>query len=103
MKLAIHTQYEENYGYRWKPKGGQTIVITDCPELTAEEQEELVALADKRLTITYADEGSKEYILSSALHDDNWISEFEQDQLNFEGEIRFKDPRYTYADIKEQV
>ena len=101
MKFVIHTQYEENYGYRWRPKGGQTIVITDCPELTAGEQDTLLALADKRLTITYTDEGSKEYIISSSLHDDDWLSEFEQDQLNFEGEIRFKDPRYSYLEITQ--
>jgi hypothetical protein len=101
MKFVIHTQYMENYGYKWKPKGGQTIVITDCPELAAEEQDTLLALADKRLTITYTNEASKEYIISSSLQPDEWISEFEQDQLNFEGEIRFKDPRYTYAEITQ--
>jgi hypothetical protein len=101
MKFVIKTQYMENYGYRWKYKGGQTIIITDCPDLTPSQQEELVALADKRLTITYTNEASKEYILSFELLPDEWVSEFEQDQLNFEGEIRFKDPRYTYFDITE--
>lgn len=101
MKFVIHTQYMENYGYTWKYKGGRTVIITDCPELSAEEQDNLQAIADKKLGITYTEEGSKEYIISSSLHDDDWLSSFEQDQLFTEGEIRFKDPRYSYLEITQ--
>lgn len=101
MKFVIHTQYMENYGYTWKYKGGRTVIITDCPELTKEEQDTLQTTADKRLSITYTNEASKEYIISSSLQSDDWISEFEQDQKIYDGEIRFPDPRYSYLEITQ--
>lgn len=49
MKLIVQTQYRENYGYRWKNKGGDNYVATIEPIVPAQEvvslQDALAALA----------------------------------------------------------
>jgi len=69
MKLAIHTQYKENYGAHdwdgqgecpqyWKFKGGETFVMAiEDPNLRPEK------IDDLRELIEYASDYSEEYVL----------------------------------------
>ena len=88
-KLLITTQVEENYGDKvnpyWKPKGGSDYVIknfTDFNKVT----ETVMAL---RSTIEVDNEVFQEYIIGWEVVSDDYLTQFEKDQLEYEGVIRF--------------
>jgi len=88
-KLLITTQVHENYGDKvnpyWKPKGGSDYVIknfTDFNKVT----ETVMAL---RSTIEHDNDGFQEYIIGWEVVSDDYLTQFEKDQLEFEGVIRF--------------
>jgi hypothetical protein len=41
----------------------------------------------------------QEIIIGHGLEADDWMSEFEQDQLKYEGEITFPEPFIVYSDL----
>lgn len=88
-KLLISTQVYENYGNAenpyWKPKGGSDYVLknfTDFNKVT----ETVMAL---RSTIEHDNDGFQEYIIGWEVVSDDYLTQFEKDQLEFEGVIRF--------------
>ncbi len=88
-KLLISTQVHENYGDKvnpyWKPKGGSDYVIknfTDFNKVT----ETVMAL---RSTIEVDNEVFQEYIIGWEVVSDDYLTQFEKDQLEYEGVIRF--------------
>lgn len=85
-KILIQTQTYENYGYRWKPKGGSDYFITnfqgDYTQLIAE------VMAVKS-SIECDNDMFKEQIINYELVPDDCMTQFEQDQLEHEGFIRF--------------
>jgi len=70
MKLVITTQYLENYSNTdtpyWKAKGGEVYVVRD---LTWNQVDRIEAEGIPTLTslIEYSNEGSREYILNTAI------------------------------------
>jgi len=85
-KLLISTQVYENYGYRWKPKGGNDYVILNHTENNEETTKLIMAIRHK---VECDNNLFKEHIINWQIVDDNYITSFEQDQLDFEGAIRF--------------
>ena len=88
-KLLISTQVHENYGDKvnphWKPKGGDDYVVknfTDFGKVT----ETVMAL---RSTIEVDNEVFQEYIIGWEVVADDYLTQFEKDQLEYEGKIRF--------------
>ena len=101
MKLHIVTQYMENYGahdwdgtgecpQRWKMKGGEDYFMP-LDGYTAEHE-----FADKNLqmivdsvrdTVEWNDVGSRQYIIGYGIVEDNFLSEFERSQLEYDGKI----------------
>ena len=57
VKLVLNTQYMENYGDRWKAKGGSTYVVTDKSLLSSPE-----ALEEIRGHIGHSDDHSSEFV-----------------------------------------
>jgi hypothetical protein len=57
VKLVLNTQYMENYGERWKAKGGSTYVVTDKSLLSSPE-----ALEEIRGHIGHSDDHSSEVV-----------------------------------------
>jgi len=90
MKILITTQYKENYGTAeepyWKFKGGEDYFILNVdPVKTAPG-----LLVDQvRDQIEYTDAMSEEYIVDWSLVEDDYITDYERDQLEYEGEIRY--------------
>lgn len=103
MQLVIQTQVYENYGSAeepfWKPKGGNTVRVTDVP-LNIDYQAVVDAAAAGRLD-WYAMDG--EYIIDWSLEGDDFMSEFEKDQLEYEGKIVYPDARIEYSELVETV
>ncbi len=96
MKLLITTQNHENYGAHdwdgvgecpqyWKAKGGSDYVVKNFTNFN-NTTEVVMALRGQI-------EEDSEYFRSSIIDwevvADDFLTEFEQDQLNYEGKIRF--------------
>lgn len=95
MKLHIITQYMENYGAHdwdgegecpqyWKMKGGEDYFI-----LNVDETEVDSAVAQVRGDIEWNDIGSRQYIIGYGLVADNFMTEFEISQLEYDGKIAY--------------
>jgi hypothetical protein len=93
MKLHIITQYMENYGAHdwdgegecpqyWKMKGGEDYFI-----LNVDETEVDSAVAQVRGDIEWNDIGSRQYIIGYGLVANDFMTEFEISQLEYDGKI----------------
>jgi hypothetical protein len=95
MKLHIITQYMENYGAHdwdgegecpqyWKMKGGEDYFI-----LNVDADEADAAIAQVRGDIEWNDIGSRQYIIGYGLVADDFMTEFEISQLEYDGKIAY--------------
>lgn len=104
MMLVVATQDYENYAahqgfdgsFSWKAKGGSEYKITGIPANS--DPEEILELV--RSEIERDDEYFQTQIIGWAVKPDDYLSWFEQSQLEYEGEIRFPEPEISYSDIK---
>ena len=96
MKLLISTQNYENYGAHdwdgvgecpqyWKAKGGSDYVVKNFTNFN-NTTEVVMAL---RGQIEEDSEYFRSSIIDWEIVADDFLTEFEQDQLNYEGKIRF--------------
>jgi hypothetical protein len=96
MKLFIECQYLENYGTasnpHWKYKGGEEYFYS------LEDFRFGGDLADKKLSmivdslrskVEWNDEFSQQYILGWSVVEDDYLTSFEKDQLEYEGKITY--------------
>lgn len=109
MMFVIRTQYMENYGYhdwdgvgeippqRWKFKGGSEYKITGV-DPTAD-PEDYINLAN----VEFNDIGAREYIVNYSFESDDYMSDFERSQLEYDGEIIFPEPHLSWAEMEAQV
>jgi len=88
-KLLITTQVYENYGSAeepyWKPKGGSDYVVKNFKNLN-KVTETVMAL---RGQIECDNEMFREYIINFEVVANDYLTEFERSQLEYEGEIRY--------------
>jgi hypothetical protein len=88
-KLLIQTQVYENYGDiaqpYWKPKGGSDYVVKKFKDFN-KVTETVMAL---RPQIEQDNEFYREYIISFEVVADDYLTDFERDQWEYEGQIRF--------------
>jgi hypothetical protein len=86
-KLLITTQTYENYGSDtepyWKPKGGSDYVVK---KFKGDATQAVMCL---RSQIECDNEYYKENIIDFTIVKDDYLTEFEQSQLDYEGSIRF--------------
>lgn len=105
MMLVIATQDYENYAahqgftgeFRWKAKGGSEYKITNIPANT--DLDEIVELV--RGEIERDDDYFQTTIFGYATQPDDYLSWFEKSQMDYEGEITFKEPEIDYSDLKQ--
>jgi hypothetical protein len=90
MKLLITTQVYENYGYRWKPKGGSDYVIK---KFKGDATQAVMALREQ---IEQDNDAYRETIIGWEIVADNALTEFEQSQLDYEGKIRYGSKEITW-------
>jgi hypothetical protein len=88
-KLLITTQTYENYGTdvepHWKPKGGSDYVVKKFKDF-GKVTEVIMSL---RGQIECDNEYYREHILGWEIVADDYLTEFEQSQLDYEGQIRY--------------
>jgi hypothetical protein len=96
MKLHIITQYMENYGAHdwdgegecpqyWKMKGGEDYFILNVDSDAEAES----AVAQVRGDIEWNDIGSRQYIIGYGLVENDFMTEFEVSQLEYDGRIAY--------------
>jgi hypothetical protein len=99
--IVIQTQYRENYGTStepyWKFKGGSEYKVTNVPDMSEEEVTKLVLSI--RTKIEYNETMSEEYITDWFTAKEDYLSEFEKSQLEFEGKILYEEPILNYEEI----
>jgi hypothetical protein len=96
-KLIIQTQVMENYAWRedgslgvgadayWKFKGGSDYVVKDVSE-----SDMIDVIIDRvRSQIETDNDAFREYIVSWDIVADDYLTEFEKDQLEYEGRITY--------------
>ena len=101
MMLVLRTQYQENYGTAedpyWKNKGGQEFKVKNIPTNLTEE--EILEVVDSLLPqVQYENEYQIQYLLNWTLEDDDYLSWFEQSQLEYDGEITYNEPEIDYVE-----
>lgn len=114
MKLLITTQYMENYGAHdwdgtgecpqyWKAKGGSDYFLPldgfNAQHEFASKRLEMI-VDSHRDQVEWDDLGSRQYIVGYEIVEDDYMTEFERSQLEYEGEIRH--PAKTLT-VKETV
>ena len=97
MKLLITTQVYENYGAHdwdgkgqcpsyWKAKGGSDYVVKQFKGGAADATLAVMAL---RFQIEESNDHFRETVIDYRLVADDYLTEFEQSQLAYEGAIRY--------------
>ena len=104
--LVLRTQYQENYGTAedpyWKNKGGQEFKVKNLPTNLTEQ--EMLEVVDNLLPqVQYENEYQIQYLLDWSVEDDSYLSWFEKSQLEYDGEITFKEPELDYEKLCGQV
>jgi len=99
MMVVISTQYMENYGTPtqsyWKYKGGSDYKVLNVPDTLTPYQ----VLEQVRDRIEYKSSYAEEYILDCIERPDDWLSGFEQSQLEYDGAILCPEPTINYEEI----
>jgi len=116
MRILIETQYKENYGAHdwngigecpqyWKYKGGEEIIVEVDnfyfnDEMAQKKAEMIVdSMRDK---IEYKTNFSEQYIIGVSFVEDDYQTEFEKSQLQYEGRIDFPARRINYDEFMKE-
>ena len=105
MKLLITTQVYENYAWNedgsigkgddayWKAKGGDEYVVTGIWD----EEEAVTAVMVLRKDIEKDTDYYREQVIDWVLLDNEELTPFEQDQMEYEGRITFPAKELVWA------
>jgi hypothetical protein len=104
MILVIATQDQENYAahngftgeYYWKMKGGSHYKVTGIPAHVG--PDEVVEIV--RSEIEPHTDYFRTDILGYVLAEDDYLSDFERSQLDYDGAIMYPEPVIDYAELK---
>jgi hypothetical protein len=101
--IIIQTQVYENYGDvanpYWKPKGGDDVKITEVPEYVS--IKDVYDLAEKTLTVEGDD--YRCFVIDAFIVEDDYLSEFERSQLEYDGKIIYPERVIKYTELLEKV
>jgi len=98
MKLMITTQYRENYGawdwdgtgacpQYWKNKGGVDYFLPLGSVFNPDTIDQLISKV--RVKVERFNDYVEEYIVNWSIEADDYLSPFEQDQLEYDGVIKY--------------
>ena len=102
MIVVIDTQYKENYGTAeqpyWKFKGGSPYKVVGFPQGMSLE----AVVRAVRDDIEHSGEFTQEYILGYSFEADDFLSQFERDQLEYDGAIQFPEPTIKWEKVEAE-
>jgi len=107
MLLVVDTQFMENYGAHawdgegacpqyWKFKGGCSYKVTGVPDSFDPE----LAVSIVSPEIVKDNDYCREFILGYRLEADDWLSDFEQSQLEQDGSVTYPEPTIDFGEMK---
>jgi hypothetical protein len=110
MKFHIYTQYLENYGDAdkpyWKNKGGEDYII-EVPgfryDTEFSEHHGQMIVDEISSKIEYRNDFSEEFIIGWAFVEDDITTQFEDQQLEYDGEVKYPARRMTIDELMETV
>ena len=111
MKLLITTQVRENYGAHdwdgvgecpsyWKSKGGNDYVLRN---FKGSDSQARYAVEELRDQFESNNDYFHEYVLGWQIVEDDFLTEFEHDQLECDGEIRWPAKEIHYSVFDEDL
>lgn len=103
MKVLITTQYMENYGAHdwdgegecpqyWKSKGGEDYFLPldgFNPDHEFAEKRLQMIVDSVRDQVEWSDQGSRSWIIGYEIVADDYMTEFEKSQLEYDGRIAY--------------
>jgi hypothetical protein len=103
---VIDTQYKENYGAHdwdgegecpqyWKNKGGSSIKVTGIPCTIPFETLRHLAID----AFTECNDYVEVDVIRIHIEHDEWLSDFEKSQLEYDGSIDYHEPKYTFEEF----
>jgi hypothetical protein len=96
-KLLIQTQVYENYGDAdkpyWKAKGGSDYVVKNFKKFN----EVATSVMALRGQIEQDNEYCREYIIDWVVVGDEYLTEFERSQLEYEGKITYSPQELSFG------
>lgn len=109
MRFHIYTQYLENYGDAdkpyWKNKGGEDYII-DVPgfryntEFSDHHGQMIVDELSSK--IEYKNDFAEEFIIGWQFVEDDFTTQFEDEQLEYDGEVLYPAKRMTYEELMKE-
>jgi len=107
MILVIDTQFQENYGAHdwdgegacpqyWKFKGGSSYKVVGVPE--GFDIDTAVGIVSPE--IVRDNDYCREYILGYRMEADDYLSDFERSQLEYDGVITYKEPELQFGELR---
>ena len=105
MKVDIYTQVYENYAWNedgsigtgsdayWKAKGGDEYIVTGIWD----EEEATIAVMVLREQIEKSNDYVRETIVDYELVDNDYLTQFERDQLDYDGKIEYPAKEIEWA------
>ena len=111
MMLIIQAQHMENYAWNedgtigtgpnawWKSKGCSAFKVQNIP-LNIDYQ---VVVDMLKPQLEYSNDYAVSEMLGWFIENDDYLSMFEQSQLNYEGEIIYAEPSVDYDELMETV
>ncbi len=100
MMLVIRTQDYENYGTAedpyWKFKGGSEFKVVNLPARLSDTDITMTVMR-VRGEIEYSNPMFETQIVDWSVESDDYLSWFEKSQLEFDGEIAYREPIIEYA------
>ena len=109
MMLIIQTQHMENYAWNedgsigtgpnayWKSKGGSSFKVKNIP-LNIDYQTVVDMLKPQ---LEYSNDYAQSEMLGWFIENDDYLSAFEQSQLDYEGVIIYDEPSVDYDEFME--
>jgi len=108
MILVIDTQFMENYGahdwdgegvcpQRWKFKGGSSYKVVGVPK--GFDLDQAVGIVSSE--IVKDNDYCRELIIGYRLEANDWMSDFERSQLEYDGSIAYPEPTIEFGLMKQ--
>lgn len=108
MKFHIYTQYLENYGDAanpyWKNKGGEDYIV-DVPgflydtEFSDIHGQHIIDELSK--AIEYKNDFAEEFIIGWSFVTDDYTTQFEEEQMEYDGKVTYPAKRISIDELME--
>ena len=109
MKFHIYTQYLENYGDAdkpfWKNKGGEDYIVDVHGfrfDTEFSEHHGQMIVDELSRVIEYKNAFAEEFIIGWVFVEDDFTTQYEDEQLEYDGEVKYPAIRTSYDEMMKE-